>query len=302
MVTSKATLQKIKEIISKHYNKLAIGMLGASAFTPEEIQRMKDAGLDVSNEESFLELTYNHNYLNNIEAANSPTSVEEMQAQQSQKELLPKGEAHSYTIENQTDKTKELLDKMKADVNSRVQGIIRENNDKFKSNALQNLDREDHVDQLIKESSLGKVKQQLRDLAGITNRNFSTIATTEISNVIGIASVDRVVVQNRDKDLEDVFVYRISVQDSKLCKFCREFYLATDGTPKLYKLSTLLGNGSNYGRKSQEWQPVVGATHPNERCSQIIELKPGFQLLPGGSQTYVGLDAWNDYVFEKLED
>lgn len=301
MVTSKKTLEKIKEIIDKHYNKLTISLLGRSAFSEKELKQMKEEGIDTSKDNSFLEMVYHHNFINTPEDKEAPTSVSDMKAQQSVKGLTPEGEAHEYTIENQTDKTKQLLDKLKQDVNARIQGVIRDNNDKYKMNALQNLDRPDLVDDLVKESSIGKVKQQIKDLSGVANRDFTRIAVTEMSNVIGIASVDRVVSQNTDKNLDDVYVYRIPVNDAKLCKYCRRFYLDSDDSPKVYKLSTLLGNGSNYGKKATDYLPVVGATHPNERCSQIIELKPGFKVLPGGTVTYIGLDKWNDYLFEKVK-
>lgn len=301
MVTSKKTLEKVKEIIEKHYNKLTISLLGRSSFPEKEIKQMEAEGIDTSKDESFLKMVYYHNFINMPDDKGAPTSVPEMKAQQSVRGLTPEGEAHDFTIENQTDKTKQLLDKLKQDVNSRIQGVIRDNNDKYKMNALQNLDRPDLVDDLVKESSIGKVKQQIRDLSGVANRDFTRIAVTEMSNVIGIASVDRVVSQNTDKNLDDVYVYRIPVNDAKLCKYCRRFYLDTDESPVVYKLSTLLGNGSNYGKKASEYLPVVGATHVNERCSQIIELKPGFMVLPGGNLTYITLEKWNDYLFEKVK-
>lgn len=80
------------------------------------------------------------------------------------------------------------------------------------------------------------------------------------------------------------------------CSPCRKHYGHGGKAPKLYRLSTLLANGSNYGKKEQLREPVVGSPHPNSRTSQIIELKPGFAVNPGGSVTYIGLDKWNDYL------
>jgi hypothetical protein len=219
--------------------------------------------------------------------------VEDMKAQQSVKGLVPQGAAHEYTIENLNDKTKQLIEKMKVDVTTRIEGIIRENNDSYKMNALQNLDRADLLDDLMKESTLGT--------SGDGTRDWTRIAVTEMSNAIGIASVDRIVSDNVGSDLDEVYVFRITVKDAKTCKWCRRFYDDKDGSPKLYPLSTLLANGSNYGKKTDSWMPVIGATHPNERCSQMIELKPGFKLLTDGSVTYIGLDKWKDYLLNKVQ-
>lgn len=296
MVTSRETLQKIKEIIDKHYAMMTISALGSRVFSRKELQRLKEEGVDISNKESILEYVYYHNFINNPLTRQSPTSVEDMKAQQSQPGMTPEGEAHEYTIQNLNDKTRQLIEKLREDNKARIEGIVRGNNDNYKLDALQNLNREDLADRMVKESSLGKVKQALRDLSGDANRDWQRVALTEMSNAIGVGSVDRIVTNNQSKDLEDVYVYRVIVGDAITCKHCRRFYGDVGEPPKLYKLSTLLANGSNYGISQDQWKPVVGATHPNTRTSQIIELRPGFKVLPGGAVTYIGLEKWNDYV------
>lgn len=301
MVTKKATIEKIREIIQKHYARLVVSVLGRDALSEKELKELESLGVDTSNRDSLMTLVYNHNFINHPVDEIAPKSVEDMKSQQSVKGLTPVGEAHEYTVENLNDKTKQYIDKLKLDMMTKVEGLIRENNDAYKMDALQNLDRQDVLDELMKESSLGKLKQKLKDTSGDGNRDWMRVAVTEMSNAIGIASVDRIVSDNRDADLDDVFVFRITVKDAKTCKWCRRFYDDEDGSPKLYRLSTLLANGSNYGKKTDSWEPVIGATHPNERCSQMIELKPGFKLLPDGSVSYIGLDKWNSYILDKLQ-
>lgn len=300
MVTSKETLSRIKEIIDKHYKKLAISVLGKSVFSKKDLSDMAAQGLKVDNTTSFLELVYNHNFINKIGDDHMPTSVEDMEAQQKLPGIKPKGDAHSYAIESLNENTAQLIEKLKLDVQTKVSGIVKQNNDDFKHNALQNLTRPDEADELVKESSIGKVKQKLRDAQGDVSRNWERIAITETSNAVGAGSVDRIVSSNQDNNLKEVYVFRTIVADSKTCKWCRRFFQDSDGSPKLYRLSTLLGNGSNYGKKTAEWKAVVGAVHPRERCSQIMELPPGYKLIAGGNMTYIGLSDWNQYIVDKL--
>lgn len=300
MVVSKETLEKIREIIAKHYSKLTISVLGRGVFTAKELKQMQDAGIDTSNKDSMLSMVYYHNFINNPVTKDSPTSVEDMKGQQSQEGIKPEGEANDYTVQNLNDKTKQLIDKLKMEVVTRIEGFIRDNNDDYKFDALQNLNRSDLMDELVKESSIGKIKQKLRDAAKDGTRDWQRVALTEMSNAIGIGSVDRIVTDNRGADLDDVYVYRIIVGDALTCKYCRRFYGDVGQAPKLYRLSTLLDNGSNYGLKTDAWKPVAGATHPNTRTSQVIELKPGFMVTPGGSVTYIGLAKWPDYIHEVL--
>lgn len=301
MVTSKTTIELIREIVQKHYSRLVVSVLGREALSAKELKELEDAGLDTSNQDSLMSLIYNHNFINHPIDEISPTTVEGMKTQQAVTGLKPQGRAHEYTVENLNDKTKQYIDKLKSDVMTRVEGIIRENNDSYKMNALQNLDRTDMLDELVKESTLGSLKQKLKDTSGDGTRDWTRVAITEMSNAIGIASVDRIISDNVDSDLDEIYVFRITVKDAKTCKWCRRFYDDKDGSPKLYKLSTIMGNGSNYGKKTDSWEPVIGATHPNERCSQMIELKPGFKLLPDGSVTYISLEKWPEYLASKVQ-
>lgn len=302
MVTSQKVLDIIKKIVDKHHNRLVISMLGASALNKPQLKELKDAGFDTSNKDSLFAQIYYHNFINNPIDTHSPTSVSDMKNQQSVSGLKPIGEANDYSVDSINQNVKQYIDKMKTDVSTRIEGIIRQNNDRFKFNALQNLERTELADVLVKESSLGKVKQLLRDSSKDATRDWQRVALTEMSNAIGIGSVDRIVTDNRDNDLDDVYVYRIIVGDSVTCKHCRKFYGDVGNPPKIYRMSTLLNNGSNYGKKTDAWRPCIGATHVNTRTSQVIELKPGFQVTPGGSVTYIGLEKWKDYIHEILEE
>jgi hypothetical protein len=61
-----------------------------------------------------------------------------------------------------------------------------------------------------------------------------------------------------------------------------------------------MANGSNIGRKRSEWKPVVVATHPNERCSGLLELRPGWKVSQGGGVEFIGKTAWDAYLERKL--
>jgi hypothetical protein len=59
------------------------------------------------------------------------------------------------------------------------------------------------------------------------------------------------------------------------CQHCISLYL-TDGIgskPRIFKMSTLIANGSNIGRTVKEWKPVIGCTHPWCRC-ELYHLRP----------------------------
>ena len=65
---------------------------------------------------------------------------------------------------------------------------------------------------------------------------------------------------------EDPTVYKTVFE--KACKHCIRLYLTggVGSEPRLFKLSELRVNGSNIGRKVDEWKPTVDPIHPYCRC------------------------------------
>lgn len=63
------------------------------------------------------------------------------------------------------------------------------------------------------------------------------------------------------------------------CKSCKKLYLTDpddpDSEPIVYKLSEIIANGNNIGRKVADWKPTISPTHPYCRCT-INYKKPGF--------------------------
>lgn len=299
MMISKKALEKIRKIIDRNYKSLLVNVVGTRVFTEDELRRLKDLGLDTEDKDSLLSLVYYNNVLNDLISTSGPTSIDEMLAQQ---KGTPTGKAHKAAEEHINENFIQAVEKLKASSQAGIEGIIRDYNLTYRNNSLQNLDRPDEMDKLVMQSSVGGLKQTLRDYTQDANRDWQRVAVTETANAMGIGSVDRVVMQNKDKDLEEVYVYRIPVNDAALCKYCRRFYLDADGTPAVYRMSTLLNNGTNYGRKPVDWKPVAGATHPNDRESGVLELRPGWHVIPGGRLEFIGLDAWKDYIKKKLRD
>lgn len=296
MVTSNKALDLIREIIERNYNRLMIAVIGSDNVP----QKVRDQFSNLSGK-SLLELAYYHNYLNEENGENSPSDYQEMKTQQSQPGVLPQGSGHRYSIDFLNSNLLQLLNKQKNEVESSIIGAILDNNNNFKADALKDIHRPEHIDETLKEQTLSDLKDTIKsNLENKATSDWKRIVNTEVSNAIGQGSTDRIVVANKEANSSEVYVYRINPDDSRTCRYCRKFYIDTDGSPKLYRLSTLLGNGTNYGKKAEAWSPCAGATHPNCRDSQVIELRPGYALTPSGTPTFIGYDKWKDYISKKL--
>lgn len=298
MILSKEALTKIKAIIENNYKFLLLKTVGSSVFTAEEKERFKN-NLNINENPSLLELVYYNNVLNDLVDSKGPKTIAEMQRQQANR---PVSKVYKATEEHINQNYRHLVDKLSASTTSWVEGILREENLNFRNNELRNPGRPESVSRLIRESSVGKLKKALRDASGDASRNFDRIAVTETANAIGLGSADRVLSQTEDRNPQEVYVFRIPVNDSALCRKCREFYLDSDQSPAVYRLATLIGNGTNFGLKMSSWKPIVGATHPNDRESGVLELRPGWKVVAGGSLEYIGEDAWPKYIAKKVRD
>lgn len=128
------------------------------------------------------------------------------------------------------------------------------------------------------------VKELASKLASRTEsfgHDWERIVNTELAEAHNLGAVDAIIENNRDKTHDEIYVYKVGPHDGKECDACRRFWFLDDGiTPRVYKLSELLANGSNVGRKQKDWLPTVSSTHPNERHF-LMELPRGFGFEQG---------------------
>lgn len=76
--------------------------------------------------------------------------------------------------------------------------------------------------------------------------------------------------------------------DPEACKDCRRLYLEPDGKPRIFLLSDLQANGTNVGKKRDQWMAVVGGIHPHCACS-LIRVPPGFGFDDEGRMVPMGM-------------
>jgi len=220
MVLNAEKIKRIKEIVEKHHASLLMGTLGKMHLTNSQKRKLREEGVELENEDSALEALYHHNYLNRHGDPQAPKDEPEMRAQQRNRDL-PGKTTHLASMEHLNSNMTHLIEKQKAEVLSRVEGIIREANNQFKFDKMR-------IEDLSKEKSISKLKTELRDYSRDANRNWDRITNTEVSNSISLGSVDRLVDENKNKDLGEVYVYRIVVNDAALCLAEKELIYLED--------------------------------------------------------------------------
>lgn len=118
-----------------------------------------------------------------------------------------------------------------------------------------------------------QVIQQLREQSGDWKRDWHRVAQTEMWDAKLQGEAEAII--NGDSpmsdDKGDTLVYKRPAPDA--CAKCKQLYLESDGvTPRVFKMSDLLSNGTNYGKRQSDWVPTLGVVHPN--CCCTLNVKP----------------------------
>lgn len=288
-------LKKIKDLIEKKYATLLVSFFGADDLPAAVRRELTAKGLKLVDVSSFLTKAYRHNLQGHPTFQVTPRPP-----------LLPKRAStakqlklQTFSIQQLNGAVVQLLQRQKEDLETKLEGLIRQTNQNFKFESLAQPDRPLHA---LATKTKSQLKSALQGYAKDANRNWNRVVHTEVSNAIGLGSAERILQDNEVDGVAptDIVVYRIIVADGHTCVHCKRFYSDPDGSPALYRLSDLISNGSNYGKKAAQWRPCLTATHPNERCSPILQLRPGWKVLPGGNQTFIGKDSWAAYIRSKI--
>lgn len=96
------------------------------------------------------------------------------------------------------------------------------------------------------------------------------------------------------KDGDDALVYKDVYPGA--CPHCLKAYLkgGAASEPKIFTISELRANGTNVGKKVDQWLPVVGPLHPWCRCT-LMSVPNGFTL----SDYNAGLWVWDGRDFNR---
>lgn len=280
MLLTSEQLQKIRQIIEDHHDAFVVNTIGADVVPAEVLERLQAQGLiDVKVEsikDSYIygqlmammqsdriaNMNYNEfkQYLRKNPIPLSEAETHALRMAQQNAGMYCKGLGNRVNIT-----TGDILIEADAVLRARTEGIIRD------ATAL-NIARRETVQKL--RSDLGWATEDW-------NRDWHRIAVTEKQNAMQHGVAD----YYRDEYGGDVLVAKRPMASA--CKHCLRVYLGSDGQPKIFKLRDLEENGTNVGRKANDYLPVVGVLHPN-CCCMLVRVPDGWgfneegQLVPGG--------------------
>jgi len=236
---------KVKATIGRYNLLLKYLVLGPSALTPAQIKILVTAGMVKAH---HIQLSLGDVYLQgHLSSLRGPSRVS------------VRDKAIKYLLSSAGQFIDKFADKQVAEIGAIVQNQLMAHTQQMRDTV-----KEEITEGVLRSKSSGAIVQAIKDKTQDYFKDWDRVVTTEITNAFNLGAVDAIIENHRDeKSHDEVMVYKQVVLDIKTCRWCKEFWLNADGSPKVYKLSELVANGSNMGLKQANWVPTIPATHPN---------------------------------------
>lgn len=266
MLLEQRTQDRINEAVDQAYLSFLITMIGYAALSEEDKRKATTIGL-VQINRPLIESLYQIARERGNEATRKPMKLRDLIAWAGLSGVVALTDAQVYTLEHAKREMYDAIENSREDYKKKIrQEVLRANADARAMELSQTAtvqERQQRKQLLISTLLIG--------LAGVLEKlqeNFTKGATVALTNLVNNAAVDEVTTNNLIAQLptSEIRVYKRVKNDGRLCAWCNKFYTNKDGSPKVYRLTDLLANGSNDGLPKSAWKPVVGSTHPRCRC------------------------------------
>ena len=274
MALTPSQIRQIKKVIEEHMNVIMELTIGDMKVSPETLKKI-GVPKSVSN---LITDSYKYGKLTTVMNKNlskmSPQEVNDM--------------LKKLKVSSRQQKSMEYL---KAKTQLSIDNLTQRMTSAVITSALQNqLDMYQAIGQVVpeavkKNTDRYKVVQQLRNLTQDWERDWHRVAHSEMwdAKVQGEANA---IMDNESpisKKGKDTMVFKRPAPNA--CNKCKQLYLEADGiTPKLFKITELQANGSNYGKKQADWKPTLGILHPNCMCPLSV-MPDGYKFDSSGQLT-----------------
>ena len=232
---------KVESTVKSHFDILKFLMTGSP---PPDKDLLKKIGIS-GTLASLIFMSYNHG-LHSHEDNNDEESV-------------------STPVQHTTPVLTHSQERVVNNLNLRANQIINnfsQNVTTSATNSIINLELSTfHTNESENLVSRGKVVQKLREVTGDLERDWHRVAQTELWNAKLQGEAHAILDGSSPRPAPDC------------CPMCRKLYLEKDGvTPRVFKLSELMENGDNIGKKQAEWVATLGPVHPS--CLCCLNVKP----------------------------
>lgn len=280
MLLTDAQLHEIRQIIADHHAAFVVNTISPEAVESAVLERLKALGL-VDVQFNAIEDAY---LLGRVVEAVEDPKVINMSHQQLQEYLkanpipLSPVERRAVQVAQHTAAQYAVGLGRRVDMDT---GATILSEDQALANRMRDSVRTATAESVARRESAAKLKSKLGWETKDWARDWDRIAITEMHNAHQRGQADMIAQRHGG----GARVAKRVMPDA--CPHCVRLYVGPDGHPRIFKLSELEKNGTNFKKKVNDWKPVLGAVHPHCQC-QLVRIPDGWgfaedgALVPGG--------------------
>lgn len=268
MFLNRKKISELLELIRVNHLNYIGQFLGVEPLSSEEKSILKKWGIDwkVYPQKGKVEDAFNFGLLSEILGDSRAKSMtyEQLKSFTASKNWIKLNEIERYSLNY----LKQKLYKDIKNLGSKIEGVLVEfANSSFKERRgeYERILKESFSNNIITRNDIRSLRGEIGRKTGDWSRDLDRVVDTvmhEAMNTGRMASVKR----KADERGEKAYVYMQVFPGA--CQHCIKLYLTggIGSQPRVFDLEKLLKNGTNYGKKTKEWKPVVPPVHPYCRC------------------------------------
>jgi hypothetical protein len=250
----------ILDTVKRNHIIYVAGNVGYDVLSDYDKSVLKSSGIDVEKfkgKMSSFEQAYMWGILSKVLEHQQATDItyDQFLTYLDKGQYIPPTRRENEMLHLAKQKTYDHIKNLSRGIEDDIKGMIAEQNKKL---AI----REEIERGIEGRKSVGTITREIGRRTKDWEKNFGRIVETEWNNVFQEGRAMEVI----EKYGDEALVYKEVFPGA--CRHCIRLYL-TEGIgskPKLFKVSQLVENGTNIGRKVEDWVPTLGSVHPYCRC------------------------------------
>ena len=280
MLLTPEQLHEIRQIIEDHHEAFVVNAMGPEAVSTEVLNRLQEQGLVDVKVESIKDAYVYGQLLAMMQSSEVANMSYEQFKQHIRRNPIPLSEAETHALRMAQMNAGQYCKGLGNRVNVATGAVIFEADAALRSRT-EGIIRDATALNIARRETVRKLKSDLGWATKDWARDWDRIAVTEKQTAMQRGVADHY----RGRYGGSVLVAKRPMPSA--CRHCKRVYLGPDGQPRIFKLSDLEENGTNVGRKANDWLPVIGTVHPHCQC-QLIRVPAGWgfneegQMVPGG--------------------
>ena len=267
-------LQQLLEIISLNHKVFGVQVVGEGQLTFEDHKLFKKYGINLNEiKQKYPELlrSFHWGRLSQLLRNKAPQVAEkDFMEYLYRGQYIPLNQSEKYALNYVENKCFNHIKNLEQRIGQTVTNIFNENDPNLR------ISYEEAIRDSVKRAVIERkgVQSIVSDIGHKMNdweRDLGRIAETELNDAMQYGRAEQI----KREDGADTEVYKTVYPGA--CRHCIRLYTTRGigSKPIIFKLSELVANGTNIGKKVADWVATVGSTHPWCRC-QIEKILKGY--------------------------